>query len=55
MSLRIRGEAVGAFVDAVYAIAVTILALEIPGELSRSAEGSAVPLDAAESVQKGIE
>lgn len=32
--MRMRAEHVGAFVDAVYAIAVTILALEIPNSLS---------------------
>jgi len=32
--MHMRGETVGTFIDAVYAIAVTILALEIPGTLS---------------------
>jgi uncharacterized membrane protein len=31
--VRLKGDTVGAFIDAVYAIAVTILALEIPGAL----------------------
>ncbi len=32
--MKLRSEIVGAFIDAVYAIAATILALEIPSELS---------------------
>ena len=39
--MRMRGETVGAFIDAVYAIAVTILALEIPGTLNDGAFGLA--------------
>lgn len=36
--LSISKEAMGAFIDAVYAIAVTILALELPSELQSDAE-----------------
>ena len=36
MKLELSKEAVGTFIDAVYAIAVTILALEVPGELTES-------------------
>ena len=36
MKLELSKEAVGTFIDAVYAIAVTILALEIPDELTES-------------------
>ena len=36
--LSISKEAMGAFVDAVYAIAVTILALELPSDLENNAE-----------------
>lgn len=35
--MRMRAHTVGAFIDAVYAIAVTILALEIPGTLADGA------------------
>jgi len=37
--MRMRGETVGTFIDAVYAIAVTILALEIPGTLAQGTSG----------------
>jgi uncharacterized membrane protein len=37
--MRMRAETVGAFIDAVYAIAVTILALEIPGSLDKDEFG----------------
>jgi uncharacterized membrane protein len=37
--MHLRNEMVGAFIDAVYAIAVTILALEIPSELPGEAFG----------------
>lgn len=36
MKLELSKEAVGTFIDAVYAIAVTILALEVPSELTGS-------------------
>jgi uncharacterized membrane protein len=36
MKLELSKEAVGTFIDAVYAIAVTILALEMPDELTES-------------------
>lgn len=43
--IQLRGETVGAFIDAVYAIAVTILALELPSQLPDGAFGFELFID----------